>query len=509
VLTDADNINQFFHKRIKSRVLWTVLVFALFAATLLPGLPYWLPLPLLFVVFLYVSISYPIVGLFFLAFAHSFSGLVRWKEQDAILLSGFGTILIVLFFVGVICRGLLGLRFRIPFERTDWQASKAMFLVWLLFIALIFFNVLANWKEGMVTIMMFREYIIPLLIFPVAVSVLLSSRPSDCRGVLMALFLGCTIVGLVNIIHYIVDLPLPIPRWVRLFDATTGIAVDLPDSRIIFGSISIPRMQHILGLSGAAAGGVYFITMALMGYFLARHSPIQNWRWVLYLGSLVNTVAAFLTLSFSLAVAFGFVAIYLYLALRKGMSIARTIFVSVVVILILMLLLPDLGGESSPAGILDYIDRHLSKSVYPTLTGFHSFLLGDGLGLKSAGALGLSDFLNDKHNLLTDQWLLVALYQLGIIGFVLVIAFFALPLWMSFRILSCRGSGEMGYLSVVAGIVVAGFIGFSHGAAPVERLFSIPMVLAIAVIVVIAKGLLPNSSLPKYPRYVKLVISKV
>jgi len=481
-------MNNLLRKKLSSRVLSTVLMFALFGGTLSPGIPYWVFLFPLLVVFLYVSISTPTLGLVFIAFAHSFSGFVRWKEQDATLLAGFGTILIVLFFVGLIARGLLGRPFRLPLEDSDWLASKIIFSVWLLFLALILLHVVATWKGGVATVMMFREYILPLMLLPIAVS-LLSSRPKDCRVVLIALFLGCVSVALINIVHYVVDLPLNTPRWVTLFDGATGISTELPDIRIVFGTIPLPRMRHILGLSGAGAGGVYFITIALMGFVLARQTPIKKWRRLMYLGSLVVMIAAFLTLSFSPGVAFGFVSIYLYIASNKRKGIVRTSVAAVVMVFMLAVLLPGLGDSDSSTGGGEYIGKMWTQKVGPALAEFDKILLGDGLGLKSAGALGLADFNNDKYGLLTDQWLLVALYQLGVLGLILVIALFALPLLMTIRILGRRRGDEIGHLSIAAGTLVAGFVGFSHGAAPIERLYSLPMMLAIAVIIVAAKGL--------------------
>ena len=232
------------------------------------------------------------------------------------------------------------------------------------------------------------------------------------------------------------------------------------------------------------------MTMAFAGYFLARHSPIRKWRLVLYLGSLVNAVAAVLTVSFSLIVAFVCIATYQYLALMliSGLStraIFRNIVVGTALILIILLLEQSI---SSGFNLIEYIGRQVENNVIPTLTSFEKFLFGDGLGLKSGGALGFADAaLSEKYHLINDQWLLVALYQLGILGFFLVIAFFALPLWMSVRVFCRCDCDEMGRLSIAAGIIVAGFIAFSHGAAPIERLFSTPMVIAIAVIMVTAK----------------------
>lgn len=319
------------------RALWAMIMITLFALILLPGIPYWFYLLPFFAVFLLVSILYPTLGLLFVAFTHSFTGLIRWRAPNAMLLAGFGTILISLFIVGVITNGLINRRPHAPFEHGNWLAIKGMFLVWLLFVTMILLNLIAYWNGPVSTLMMFREYIVPLLMLPAAV-LMLSYRPRDCRWVLLALFLGSAIVALVNVVHYAIGLPIPFPRWVTLFNVSTGVSTEFVDFREILG-IQLPRMKHLLGLSSAGAGGVYFMTMAFAGYFLARHLLTQKWRLVLYFGSLVNAAAAFLTLSFSIIVVFVCVTVYQYLAsiYRRGIStraILRNIVVGATLILL-------------------------------------------------------------------------------------------------------------------------------------------------------------------------------
>ena len=469
-------------------MLWTTVMVSLFALIMVPGIPYWLCLLPFFAVFLLGSIFYPALGLLIVAFTHNFTGLVRWKAPNALLLAGFGTILISLFLVGFVTNRLINRRPHTRSEHANWWAINGTFLVWLLFVTMIFLNIIAYWNGPVSTLMMFREYIIPLLLLPATVS-MLSDRPRNCKWALLALFLGSAIVALVSIVHYAVGLPIHFPRWVTLFNPLTGSSTDIVNFREIFG-LQLPRMQHLLGLSSDGAGGVYFMTMAFAGYFLARHLLLQKWRLVLYSGSLVNAVAAVLTLSFSLIVMFACVTTYQYLAsiLRSRLTtiaILRHIVVGATLILIVLMLNQSI---SSGFDLIEYIGRQFQKNVIPTLTAFDSFIFGDGLGLKSGGAVGVADaVLSQKHQYINDQWLLVVIYQLGVLGFFLVIAFFLLPLWMSVKVFCRRDFDEMGLLSMVAGIIVAGFIAFMHGAAPIERLFSAPMMITIAVIVVAAR----------------------
>lgn len=472
-------------------VPWAVTLFVLFALILLPGIPSMLFLIPLWALFLFLAISYPTVVLSFIAFTHSFTGLIRWKEPDAFLLAGFGTILIVIFLVGLIIRGLLTHRFHIPLKQTNWGASKAMFLVWMLFVVLIVLNIIANWKGALSTLMMFREYIIPLFLFPLAVSVL-SYRPRDCRVLLIALFLGSATVALINVLHYAFELPINIPRWVTHFDPSTGANTSLVEYRLVFGYMPLPRMKHILGLSGAGAGGVYFITMALGGYYLARHCPNRKWRWLLYLGSSLNIVAGFLSLSFSPIISFVSVSIYLFLAYLKRFKRNRAILRGIVVapaLVLLIFLLVQLSPQLPTGGsLIKYMGKGWEMVNVSTHTNFDKLLFGDGLGLKSGSAVGVADEASsDKYRLLTDQWIIVALYQLGVLGLFLSITFYALPLWMSVRAFSHFAGDGMDHLSITAAIIIAGFVGFMHGAAPIERLFSTPMMVAIAVIMVPAR----------------------
>ena len=126
--------------------LWSVTVYVLFLLILSPGVPWWLLLIPLLVVYLFITFLYPTEGICFIAFTHSFAGLVRWKEPDAVLLAGFGTILVVVTLVGTIYRGLLTHMTHAFLKRSIGIPSKAMLLVWSLFTALILLNVIANWK---------------------------------------------------------------------------------------------------------------------------------------------------------------------------------------------------------------------------------------------------------------------------------------------------------------------------------------------------------------------------
>jgi len=474
---------------VSARSFWSGLLFLFFSCLVTPGVPYWSVLPFLFIAFLVVSFSYPTVGLVFIVFTHSFSGVIRWKDQDAALLAGFGAILISLFIMSTIVRGLIQRRFKLPVYRSDWWASKLMFIVWLLFIILLIANVAGNWGGILKTVMMFREYILPLLLFPAAISALVA-RPQDCRSILIALFLGGVIIAGINIFHYIFELSIPRSRWVMSFDSSSGLISDYPELRVVFGLIPVPRMNHLLGLSGASAGGVYFMVIGVLGYLFAKDNQKKIWRRLLYLGSSISVVAAVMTVSLAVIVALVFAIMFLYLSLSKQKAYVSFVLGGLAVgLMVLVLLASSEGGDSLVMG-LNYILEVWHGIVVPALLQFDSIFLGDGLGLKSGEALGVADFLNEKYAQTTDQWLFVAFYQLGIVGFILTCAFFALPLWMGYKISRACQRGNIGYVALGASVVIAGFLGFSHGAAPIERLFSLPLILMIAIIVASARQVL-------------------
>ena len=242
-------------------------------------------------------------------------------------------------------------------------------------------------------------------------------------------------------------------------------------------------MNHLLGLSGASAGGVYFITMGILGYFLLKSNSIGAWRRILYFCCFVNLIAAFLTFSLAVVVAILFVIMYLVSMSKKGIKATILVFCGIFTTPILILLL-RLSNEQNPINLAqNYIYDVWSGLIYPMLSKFDSILIGDGLGLKSGGAIGIADFANEKYAQLTDQWFFVALYQLGLIGFILTIATIVVPLWIIREKLRTEVDKSISYVVMGAGIVVAGFVGFSHGAAPIERLFSLPLFLVIAIIV--------------------------
>ena len=475
----------------KKQTFWLVITLFLFVLLLFPGIPYLLVLLPLLAVFFFIAVFYPQVGLVFIAFTHSFTSIIRLKDQEALLLAGFGTILLVIYFTGVIIRGLL-----LPYQlhkrsvMNDWSVIKTMLPVWFMFLALIFFNVIYNWSGIFSTFMKFREYIFPLLMLPFAVSVL-SKKPESGRSLLVALLLGSATIGLISILHYFIGLPINLPRWVTYFDVSTGISTDLIEYRQIFGGILIPRMKPLLGLTGTGAEAAYFTTMALMGCYLAKHFPKKIYRYILYIGCILNLVAAFFALSFSSVVVFICVSAYFISALMEKniKSIVRVSATCLLMIILITLMSPSLS--SLHVGLFGYVHQILFNNVIPALTDFDQLLLGIGLGLKSGGLVNLADLaLSAKYMFITDQWLLVTLYQMGILGFLLTIAFFVIPLLISIWAFHRFKTDDMRHLILSAGIIVAGFIGFVHGAAPIERLFSIPMVIAIAVILVSSNELL-------------------
>jgi hypothetical protein len=467
--------------KIKSELFWAAALFLLLILILMPGIPYWLVLVPFFVIFLLVSIKYPSVGLLILAFSHSFSGLIRWKDQEVFLLAGFSTLLAVIFLLSAVTRGLVWGRFKLPIKNDDLWPSKLIFSILFLLLLLLTFNILSQGKGALTNVMMFREYILPLLIFPIAVSIF-SERPRECKVILNALFVGSAIIAFVNIIHYVFDLPIARSRWVMQFEGATGLATEIPELRLIFG-IPVPRMNHLLGLSGASAGGVYFITMGILGYFLLKSNSLGAWRRTLYFGCFVSLIAAILTVSLAVIVAILFVIVYLVSMSKKGRKATILVFCGMVTMPFLLLLLPALN-EQNPINLAqNYVYEVWDGLIYPMLSKFDSILLGDGLGLKSGGAIGVADFANEKYAQLTDQWFFVALYQLGLIGFILTIATIVVPFWIIREKLRKEVDKSISYVVLAAGIVVAGFAGFSHGAAPIERLFSLPLFLVIAIIV--------------------------
>jgi len=428
----------------------------------------------------------PILGLTFIAFAHSFSGIVRWKDPDSFLLAGFGTVFAILFILGYCFNVLLRLRFRIPILRGGWWAIKVLLLVWLSFSLLIVFNIIGNW-QGLTSVMMIREYIIPLLILPFAISALYSSR-RDCRLVLGALALGCSIVALINIVHYIVGLPISLPRWVPKLNIMTGLSSEAPEFRLIYGDIALPRMMHVFGLSGAGAGGVYYITLAFTAFYLAVKMHSRVWKFSLYTGSAVNFIAGFFTLSFSIIVSAIFIVVFLSIAGHYRHRISRIslrmAFAGIFIACLLFFLSPSLGEEYEKVAVLNYIANIWSTLVSPTLSGFDGFIIGDGLGLKSGAAIFASDTTTPKGLFLTDQWLLVVLYQLGIVGFIMSLVLLILPAWMSNVLYNQGKDNEYDHYVLAAGVIIIGFLGFVHGSAVIERLFSTPVMLAIAIIIV-------------------------
>ena len=82
---------------------------------------------------------------------------------------------------------------------------------------------------------------------------------------------------------------------------------------------------------------------------------------------------------------------------------------------------------------------------------------------------------------------------MGLVGFIVILILLVLPLYLV-RIIALKGSNDLKFLALAAGIIISGFIGFSHGAALIERLFSMPLILMTAIILVASKKTTKNES---------------
>ena len=173
----------------------------------------------------------------------------------------------------MITRSFLLRRFGPLFLKTRPLTQRSYFSPLFFFIGLLMVNILSNWSGLTRSLFMFREYIIPLMLFPFVIVILYKSKDLS-KKILWAFFISTVIVALVNILHYLLDLPIGEPRWVMFYDPASGMSSQYPELRTVAG-IPLPRMNHLLGLSGAAAGGVYYMTMSVPVFFFIKMNKKQ------------------------------------------------------------------------------------------------------------------------------------------------------------------------------------------------------------------------------------------
>jgi hypothetical protein len=463
--------------KLKKNIIYEISLFLFLFLSIFPSKIFLLGIVSYYISFLYISLKNIDISIKFIAFTVAFSGIIRLNEFRNPLLAGFGTIQILLLFLAY----LLYI-FKNKIEINLYFQKKLIFFIGLLcsFLTVIILKVFIDDTNIEKFLFIAREYFIPFLLLPIVIYAL-QKNIYLIKSIALYFFIGTSIIALLNIYHYFFGINgLEISRMVMYFDSSNFY------QRTIAG-ISIPRMQHILGLSSAGAGAAFYVTAAYIGYYCTKNKKNMIVKTIFILLIIILIIASILTVSFTGMVTVLFISFIIFLFSRSKLKFLLLFIFIFLLFLILFTPIISTGGLNSKT-LFDYILFMLDRIVSMTnMLNIKELLFGNGMGLKSGIALGIGDMAGTlKASFFSDKWIFIVFFQLGLIGLVLSVLLTVLPIIYLYRLRKKLSKNNYIYI-IIPLLFLVGSMSFVHGYMLIERLFSRLVVFSFAMIYVLYK----------------------
>ncbi|MFI8747744.1 hypothetical protein ACIGKL_21635 [Pseudomonas sp. NPDC077186] len=431
--------------------------------------PVWNKFALLgyFFCLLILAVGSPLAGFLAVSFFSLWIGFVRWEDSANLIPSVFDSLSVIILLAGVTLSFILkgkSVPRGLKFFRGGWSVLGCLFCIALLNVLLVV-DVFLRSNSWLELFLKCREYLIPALIFfPAVYAFRLGGRSADLYIKIITLSGG--VIALINLFHYFVGLPIFIPRFVPVHGVEDAYV-----ARELLG-FSFFRMHHIFGLSTQGGGGAIYIGIALISLVLLITENKNKFVWGA--SALLSLLCAVLIVSFSalLVVCLFVVSAASFISMRH--PVAMLVLFPTVLVFIWLAGWGEFISAQGELSLYQYIYSFTDERILKDLSAFFSSgsaILGDGLGLKSGGGVGLADLPNsDRHDQLFDQWIFVVLYQLGVVAFLCVLVSYCFVFSYFFRVLGVRRVEWRTPCCFYILLLVC--VAFVHGAAPIERLFS-------------------------------------
>lgn len=416
---------------------------------------------LIFIFWMAISYSYDILIYFSISLT-PLTGILRWDDLGNFVSASFVSLvyffLVIVLFLRVVSSGCLN----IP------RKGRNVFLANLFLIIVLVIGCVAQIHDPVFFALTFREFVLPAILFFACYS-LIKNDKQKIYYVIYSIFITSGLVATLNLAHYFYGLSIVIDNRVMALGGE-GTAV----YRSVFG-FDIYRLQHILGLSTQGAGGTFYTIMSSLGLLLVSHVKSSLHKLLICSFSLILFFAALLIVSLSTVVTLIIVVVARYYwVCQKRKKIGGFLGLVFLMLPISFLLLFNLevtaGGVK--LNILDYAyESFISKAIdLVTNLDFYDFLFGFGLIAKGGSGLTGVIYTADVSSFVIDRWVFVALFQLGFMGFSIMIFSWLFNIIKSASI-SCNDQCDvLGYKACF--IVFLACYGFSHGAAIIDNLFS-------------------------------------
>lgn len=404
------------------------------------------------------------------------NGLVRWGDLDNPLAAGLFTLVLLL--IGLITFFKYAVSRSSQLRLVNSGQTRIVVALVAVLLTILFVHSVRLMSSPVVFLLVTREYLVVFLVIPIVYRAY-NQKSHLALAFFETLFWVSAIVGLLNLIHLFWGIPsLHESRWVTLRGVDYGA-----QTRTIAGT-TLPRMQHLLGLSTQGAGATFYVIQGFIGAFMVRRSGwSRRTRSLALLSCSILFLAAALTVSMSLMVTTIVLLLYSVIQVinRKKTIQSYALFLLIILFTVFIAMSSSFTTGTQQVELVSYGIESFIAPAFELLEqySFGEVLFGSGLVLRSGGRLGAN--LTSNSGVAVDRWVFTILLQTGLLGFTVVLFLWIATIKQAIQGVSSRSNHETCRLRWMSGAVAVGLIGFSHGAAPVERLFS-PMFFAVVAL---------------------------
>lgn len=367
-----------------------------------PFVPFFIGFLLLIFIGFILFIKKPSNFIYVLVFFLPSTLLVRWSQPEGILPAGFRTEYLFFIFILFLFNQILSRKV----IKYNIGSDDIIIVVIVLFTIMISF---IRWTGLMDFIMMLREYVIILFLYPIFKYHLLNKNIKP-NSILKYFYFGLILVAIFNILFYYKILTFPFGTIVY----QTNMEVV---TRALFG-IQIERMRPILGVSAGGAA-ILFFNNALLGIYWYISERIFYKKIIYVAGISVLLWASALLISFStFIVLFSMLLSFFLFSGSKRMLFFGTIIVLFVLIYIGPLIKMEIEiGEYRLYEYAGNLFRSYIQNIFQDKE-ISELLTGVGFDIKSSFELASKDFVKRDYGIfsvfishgLPGLLLLVSLY---------------------------------------------------------------------------------------------------
>lgn len=390
----------------------------------------------------------------------SLNGFVRMHDLDNPITGGFVFLLVLLLLLIVSFNFISKNKFTIP------KVGSNYVVLYLLVLCLLFIYIVSGSVNLLSFLLYMREYFVPLLVFLIFFHVLKTDLYLFNK-IIIFIVLTSAVVAIVNIYHYLFGLDIVFDQYVGYYNTSI---------RSVLGH-EIPRLKHILGLGGEAAGGLFYMFMSILSLLVMKQQKIFISIFLL-ISSGILALASVLTVSSSVTLLLtSFIFWWTIFKLFHYPSRLKLLMFMIVVPLLLLIIFYPFGINDKYNSIFNYAYYAFIGKFF---NDFKAFTLLDhilGMGLYLPGKGGAID---GAIWVQPDLWIFSLYVQFGFFGFVIFLTFWLYPL-LKIMFNKTKFSQDIKRIHFICGFIIVASFTSAHAVAILLRLFSPLLMLAFAL----------------------------